>query len=184
MRKSKKEIKNRDIIVDLLKTCDVGRLGTVGADGYPMVKPLNFAYHSGSIFFHTALEGEKMEHIRRDDRVCFEVDLPMAYVRGADNPCSAEYLYRSVIIRGRARIIEDRDEKMFGLRRLMEKYQPAGGYGEFREDKLQITGVVRIDIEEISGKEDMGKGGIGERLREAIQDKETLPVVIDPEAAG
>jgi nitroimidazol reductase NimA-like FMN-containing flavoprotein (pyridoxamine 5'-phosphate oxidase superfamily) len=146
-----------------------------------MVKPLNFAFHGGSIFFHTALEGEKMEDIRRDDRVCFEVDLPMAYVQGGNNPCRAEYLYRSVIIRGRACIIQDRDEKIFALKCLMEKYQPGRGYGEFREEKLRITGVVRIDIEQIAGKEDMGKGRIRERLLEALEKREALPILIESE---
>jgi hypothetical protein len=40
----------------------------------------------------------------------------------------------------------------------MEKYQPEGAYGDFPEEKLNITGVVRIDIEEMVGKEDLGKG--------------------------
>ncbi len=181
MRKVRKEIKGMDVMIGLLNTCHVGRLGTVGDNGYPMVKPLNFAYHAGRIFFHTAQEGEKMEDIRRDSRVCFEVDLPIAYVRGVENPCRAEYLYRSVIIRGKAHIVEDRDEKIFGLRCLMEKYQPGGGYGEFREDKLRITGLVRIDIEEMSGKEDLGKDRIRERVMTALENREHLPVVI---AAG
>ncbi len=179
MRKSTKEIKDRDVTTGLLGCCHVGRLGTVGRDGYPMVKPLNFAYHSGSIYFHTAREGEKMEDIRGDDRVCFEVDLPIAYVRGGENPCRAEYLYRSVIIRGRARLVEDRDEKIFGLKCLMEKYQPEGGYGEFSEEKLEMTGLVRIDIEEMSGKEDLGKGGTRERLLRALEEGAPLPVVIE-----
>ncbi|MDA8214587.1 MAG: pyridoxamine 5'-phosphate oxidase family protein [Nitrospiraceae bacterium] len=45
MRKWKKEIKDKAVIIDLLNTCHVGRLGTIGKDGYPMVKPLNFAYN-------------------------------------------------------------------------------------------------------------------------------------------
>jgi nitroimidazol reductase NimA-like FMN-containing flavoprotein (pyridoxamine 5'-phosphate oxidase superfamily)/quercetin dioxygenase-like cupin family protein len=174
MRKSRKEIKDRDVIIDLLNTCHVGRLGTIGRDGYPMVKPLNFAYDPplphfskggqggfGKIYFHTAKEGEKIDDIRRDSRVCFEVDLPIAYVKGTESdPCKAEYLYRSVIIKGRAHIVENKDELISGLKCLMKKYQPEGGYGDFLEEKLNITGVVRIDIEEMVGKEDLGKEGM------------------------
>jgi len=156
VRRSKKEIKNKSIILKLLHTCHVGRLGTVGRDGYPMVKPLNFVYDEGRIYFHTALEGEKIDDIKRDNRVCFETDLPLTYVRAKNQPCEAEYLYRSIIIKGRAHIIEDRAEKLFALKRLMEKYQPEGDYGEIPEEKLRITGVVRIDIEEMTGKEDLG----------------------------
>jgi hypothetical protein len=158
MRRSKKEIKDKSVIIELLNTSHVGRLGTITKDGYPMVKPLNFAYHNGRIYFHTAKEGEKIEDIKKDNRVCFEIDLPIAYVKGTmSDPCKAEYLYRSVIIKGKAYIVEDRDERILGLKCLMQKYQPQGGYGDFLEEKLSITGVVRIDIEEMVGKEDLGK---------------------------
>lgn len=176
MRQSKKEIKDREVITRLLRTCIVGRLGTVTKDGYPMVKPLNFAYEEGRIYFHTAREGEKIEDIRRDDRVCFEVDLPIAYVRGDENPCRAEYLYRSVIVRGKASIVEERTEQVHALRLLMEKYQPEGGYGEFSEEKLRITGIVRIDIEEMTGKEDLGKGEAREAVLTALESGSELPI--------
>lgn len=181
MRRWKKEIKDKAVIIDLLNTCHVGRLGTNGKDGYPMVKPLNFAYHDGKIYFHTAKEGEKIDDIKRDNRVCFEANQPIAYVKGTkDNPCKAEYLYRSVIIRGRAYIIEDRAEKIFALRCLMEKYQPEGGYGgEFPEEKLQITGIVMIDIEEMVGKEDLCKERHKEAVLKVLDGKVQLPIALE-----
>jgi nitroimidazol reductase NimA-like FMN-containing flavoprotein (pyridoxamine 5'-phosphate oxidase superfamily) len=157
MRRSEKEIKDGAVIAELLQSCPVGRLGTVGKDGYPVVKPLNYVYHEGKIYFHTAKEGEKIEDIKRSDRVCFEVDLPLAYVKAEGLPCRAAYLYRSVIIKGRARIVEDREEKLRALKLLLEKYQPEGGYGEIPKSGLARTGVVRIDIEEMTGKEDLGQ---------------------------
>jgi nitroimidazol reductase NimA-like FMN-containing flavoprotein (pyridoxamine 5'-phosphate oxidase superfamily) len=179
MRRSNKEIKDSAVIFDLLNTCHVGRLGTTGKDGYPMVKPLNFAYHDGKIYFHTAKEGEKIEDIKRDNRVCFEADLPIAYVKGTEaDPCKAEYLYRSVIIKGRANLVEETDEQIFALKCLMQKYQPDGGYGDFLEEKLKITGVVRIDIEEMVGKEDLGKDELKEAAIKALSDKAKLPIVM------
>jgi len=101
MRKGKKEIEDRAVVIGLLNSCPVGRLGTNSKDGYPMVKPLNFAYSDNRIYFHTAKEGEKIEVIKRDRRACFEVDLPITYVKGDQNPCKAAYRYQSVIIRGK-----------------------------------------------------------------------------------
>jgi uncharacterized protein len=155
MRRNKKEIKDPGIIKELLETAPVGRLGTLDSDGYPMIKPLNFVYADGKIYFHTALSGEKIDHIRRNNNVVFEVDQPIAYVKGDRNPCTAKYLYRSVIIKGRATLIEDRTQRIFALKRLMEKYQPDGGYGDFPEEKLALTGIVRIDIDEMTGKQDI-----------------------------
>jgi nitroimidazol reductase NimA-like FMN-containing flavoprotein (pyridoxamine 5'-phosphate oxidase superfamily) len=182
MRKGKKEIKDRAVIIDLLDRCPVGRLGTNGQDGWPMVKPLNFVYREGRIYFHTAKEGEKIEDIKRDSRVCFEADLPIAYVKGsAMNPCKAEFLYRSVIIKGRASLVESPEERIVALSALMKKYQPGGGYGDFREEKLSITGVVRIDIEEMAGKEDLGKGAMREKALQALERGVSLPVTLEAE---
>jgi len=179
VRRANKEIKNQDVLIGLLNTSHVGRLGTITGDGYPMVKPLNFVYHGGRIYFHTAKEGEKIDDIRRDNRVCFEVDLPLALVKSKGSPCRAEYLYRSVIVKGRALIVEDLLERTEVLKRLMEKYQPEGGYKDFPEEKLRITGVVRIDIEEATGKEDLGKEEIRETVLKAMADQVHLPIVIE-----
>ncbi len=159
MRQLKKKIDDPAVIDRLLDAAPVGRLATVGPDGWPTVKPLNVARRDGCIYFHCAREGEKLDHIRRDPRVCFEVDLAVAYVRGtAENPCRASYLYRSAILLGRACLVEDETERRLGLDLLMAKYQPEGGYGDYLPEKLSLTAVVRIDIESVSGKEDLGKG--------------------------
>lgn len=181
MRQAKKEIKDKNIVINLLKRCHVGRLGTIGADGYPMVKPLNFAYHEGKIYFHSAKEGEKIDDIKRDNRVCFETDLPIALVKSKGSPCKAEYLYQSVIIKGRAYIVEEKAERLAALRSLMIKYQPEGGYGDFPEDKLALTGVVRIDIEHMTGKEDLGKENLREAAWKALEGSEQLPIVLERE---
>ena len=179
MRQAKKEIKDQGVIIGLLKTCQVGRLGTVGRDGYPMVKPLNFAYEHGKIYFHSAQEGEKIDDIKRDSRVCFETDLPIALVKSTGSPCRAAYLYQSVIIKGRAYPVEDPSERLHGLELLMRKYQPEGGYGEFPEEKLKLTCVVRIDIEKMTGKEDLGKEQLKEAALKALEEKAALPIVLE-----
>ena len=156
MRVAKKEISERKTVEGLLARCAVGRLGTVSGEGYPMVKPVNFVYHEGRIYFHTARKGEKIEDIKRDERVCFEVDLPLAFVRGEGSPCKADYRYQSVICTGRARLVEDGREKLDALKALMEKYQPEGGYGDFPEEKVALTAVIRIDVLTMTGKQDLG----------------------------
>ncbi len=181
MRQAKKEIKDMAVLTGLLNTSHVGRLGTIGADGCPMIKPLNFAFTGQRLYFHTAMAGEKMEDIKRDPRVCFETDLPIALVKSRSEPCKAKYLFRSLIIKGKARIVEDRNEKLTALRLLMEKYQPEGGYGNFLEEKLRITGVVCIEIEEMTGKEDLGNGAVRERILKILEEKKKLPVVMEPE---
>jgi uncharacterized protein len=179
MRVAKKEIHDQTIIEELLAGAPVGRLGTIGRDGYPMIKPLNFVHHHGRIYFHSAPEGEKVDAIRRDGRVCFEVDLPIAYVKSRGIPCKADYLFRSVIIRGRAHIVADREERVSALKALMQKYQPEGGYEGFPEDNLALTAVVRIDIVEMTGKQDLGKENERDAVLRILKDKPVPPAVLE-----
>ena len=177
MRQRKKEIKDKSVIDNLLRCATVGRLGTAGKDGYPRIKPLNFVHIDRAIYFHSAREGEKIDDILRDNRVCFEVDLPISYVKGRqDDPCKASYLYQSVIIYGKAALVGAEPERRKALSALMRKYQPGGGYGEFLEAKLAITAVVRIDIETMTGKEDLGKGALRERVLAGLQAGTPLPI--------
>jgi uncharacterized protein len=179
MRQAKKEIKQENIMHELLAVCHIGRLGTVDRDGYPMIKPLNFVYHEGKIYFHSAREGEKIEDINRDSRVCFEVDLPIAQVKTKGSPCRSHYLYQSVIIRGRASIVREEDERLSALTHLMKKFQPEGGFGNFPQDKLNLTEVIKIDIKEMVGKEDLGTGHLAEAARRALDEKQQLPIVLE-----
>ena len=152
MRKAKYEITGRARIEALLASCPVGRLGTLRADGYPTVKPLNFVYDGGKIYFHGAREGEKIEDIGRDPRVCFEIDVALDYVPARQQGCQATYRYESVIVRGTARILENQKERLAALDALMRKYQPEGGYSPYADDRLALTCVVCIDIKEMTGK--------------------------------
>ena len=90
-------------------------------------------------------------------RVCFEVDRPFVMERAKEHPCEACYHYQSVRIRGRAFLVEDHEEQMVALNALMRKYQPEAGCAEYRKDKFRITGVVCIENQEMTGKQDLGK---------------------------
>jgi nitroimidazol reductase NimA-like FMN-containing flavoprotein (pyridoxamine 5'-phosphate oxidase superfamily) len=79
---------------------------------------------------------------------------------------------------GRAYIVDAESERMHALKSLMEKYQPEGGYGEFVEVKLKITGIVRIDIEEMTGREDLGQEKLREAALDALENKAYLPVIL------
>lgn len=63
----------------------------------------------------------------------------------------------------------------------MEKHQPGGGYGEYTKEKLDKVGIVRIDIEEMRGKEDLGDERMKETVLKALRDKVFLPITIERE---
>jgi len=177
-RKPDKAITDAATLSNILNTCHVGHLATNGGDGYPMLKPINFAYRDGRVYFHSAREGEKMDHISSDKRVCFEACQPVAQVKARIHPCDSAYLYRSVIIKGLASIVEDPTERSEAFTSLMDKYQPEGGFGDYTEKRLGMTAVIRVDIESISGKEYLGKENIRDRAMEALNSGSPLPIIL------
>jgi nitroimidazol reductase NimA-like FMN-containing flavoprotein (pyridoxamine 5'-phosphate oxidase superfamily) len=156
MRHPERELKNRETMIALLERSPVGRLATVNPEGFPVIKPVNFLYLDGRIYLHSSTKGEKIEDIRRGSPVCFEVDDPIAYVVAGASACEASYYYRSIVIKGKAAFVGDRDKKMKILERMMEKYQPERDDGEIPIEILEKTAVIEILVQEITGKENLG----------------------------
>lgn len=140
----------------MLTQLPVGRMATINRKGMPVIKPVNFLYWEGKIYIHSSIQGEKIEDIQRRSSVCFEVDQPIAYVAAKGPACSGSYYYRSIIIKGNAAWVKDRNKKINILERMMEKYQPEGGYEGISEEALKKTDVIEIVPYEITGKENLG----------------------------
>ncbi len=140
----------------ILERSPVGRMATVNRKGIPVIKPVNFLYWEGKIYIHSSKKGEKIGDIRRGSPVCFEIDEPVSYVATDGSACRADYYYRSIIIKGSAAFVNQREKKMEILERLMQKYQPEGGYGPMRKEVLQKTAVIEISVDEVTGKEKLG----------------------------
>jgi len=156
MRRPEREIKDQETIKSILDQSQVGRMATVNRGGFPVIKPVNYLYRDGKIYFHSSRKGEKISDIRRGSPVCFEVDQPIAYVPAKGPACRASYYYRSILIKGKGSLVNSRKKKMEILERLMEKYQPEGGYEGIAEEILDKTAVIEISIEELTAKENLG----------------------------
>jgi uncharacterized protein len=155
MRKKEREIKDPQTVEALLYRTRVGRFAAVNGDGFPVIKPVNFLFRDGKIYFHSSMEGEKAAAIRGENRVCFEIDQPISY-KAAGQPCAASYYYRSVIAKGTAVFVDDPHRKIEILKQLVDKYEPGAGDGRMPDHILRQTAVVEIRIEEMTGKELMG----------------------------
>jgi nitroimidazol reductase NimA-like FMN-containing flavoprotein (pyridoxamine 5'-phosphate oxidase superfamily) len=141
----KLEIKSFSNIINFLNEEKVGRVASIDENGYPQIIPMNFAYvknnqidtqsdtkNFGSIYMHSYPIGEKIQNIKRNSKVGFEVDsyvcfLPSYYFHPTD-ASQADTLYISVVIKGTASVVQNTDEKAIALNALMNKYQKEGGY--------------------------------------------------------
>lgn len=106
---------------ELLKRAEVGHLATMGPEG-PYLVPLHFLYHKGSIYFHCGLKGRKLDNIKKDPRVCFQVEDVTAIVPH-ELPCSYSTRYASVLVEGAAQVVVDEAEKLALLEGLALKYK-------------------------------------------------------------
>ena len=146
----KQWIENREEIEQILDRASVGRLGVI-ADGEPYVVPVNFVYHDGCIYFHTGLEGRKLEGIAKDPHVCFEVDEEGEVVIN-EQACLSTAYYSRVIAWGTARILEQTEEKMKALELLIAKYAAGKTCEPVPEHALSIVNVCEIRIDKMTAK--------------------------------
>lgn len=152
MRRNDREITDRAEIIEVMKKCDVCRLA-LNDHGYPYIIPLNFGLTetNGTIelYFHSALEGRKVDLIQEDNRAAFEMDCShlLQYFQ-EKGYCT--YAYESVTGRGRISILGE-DEKMEALRLLMDHYHPNAN-APFNPAALPRTLIYKLTVEELTGK--------------------------------
>ena len=133
MRRSQCEITDKKSLEEILRRCRIGRLATIGADGYPYITPLNYVYWQEAIYFHCAHKGEKMDNLRRDDPGLFRGRYPAGLQGHAISipqgpACQVHQFYHSVIIRGRAEVVDSLEEKVGALNALMAAHERIAGF--------------------------------------------------------
>lgn len=118
MRRKNQYLSERECI-DILENCTSGILAVSGDDSYPYAVPLSYVFSDGRIYFHCAKQGHKLDGIKRNNKVSF-------CVVGRDNVIQSEFrtAFKSVIIFGRARILEDESEILNSIKILAKKYSP------------------------------------------------------------
>ncbi len=149
MRRSDKEIKDPGEIEAILQEAMVCRIAMAASD-HPYIVPVNFAVSDHHLYFHCAKSGKKIDMLRGNSSVCFEVDIPGDLVCG-ETACSWGMKYKSVIGFGQAYFIEGVGEKKKALDILMKKYAERGSF-DYADDALDKVLVIGVRIETISGK--------------------------------
>ena len=163
-------------MISFLNEQRVGRVASIDEQGYPQIIPMNFVYvkndlidtqsdnkNIGAVYMHSHPIGEKIENIKRNSKVGFEVDsyvcfLPSYYFHPTD-ASQADTLYISVVIKGNAAIVQDPDEKANALNALMKKYQKEGGYESLssKMGSVREVTVLKVVPDQIRGKYKIGQ---------------------------
>ncbi len=149
MRRKEKLLTDPAALDAIFERAQVCRLAFI--DGcMPYIVPLNFGYDGKALYFHSALEGRKIDILRRNADVCFEVETDIEIVPG-EEACNFGVRYSSIIGNGKAHFISDNMEKRHALDYIMKKYTNKTEW-EYSDSELGRVAVFRVDIIEMSGK--------------------------------
>lgn len=149
MRRIRQQLSEEENIGILHKSTS-GTLALMGDNGYPYAVPISYVYAEGRLYFHSALNGHKVDAIRKCDKASF-------CVIDKDEVHSEKYttFFRSVIAFGRIHIIDDETEKLATARMLGNRYNPnqEEALQKELENGLSRMLMIRFDIEHLTGKE-------------------------------
>ena len=140
MARKKQQLSELECI-EILKAEPRGVLSVLGENGYPYGMPMNhwFCEENGHLYFHCGMKGHRVDAIRKDERVSFCV-----YDQGFRREGEWALNIKSVIVFGRIRIVEDRQEAMEIVRRLSYKYTSDSAY---IEREIQTAGAATLCLE-------------------------------------
>ncbi|NIO20323.1 MAG: pyridoxamine 5'-phosphate oxidase family protein [Candidatus Aenigmarchaeota archaeon] len=149
MRKKNKEIKDENILESILRRATVCRIA-LSENNVPYIVPLNFGYKDNCLYFHSAREGKKIDMIRSNNDVCFEIDVDSEIVRG-ENACGWSMKYYSIIGFGKASFVEGSEEKRRALDIIMEHYSGKSSFN-YSEETVNNAAIIKVKIESMTGK--------------------------------
>ena len=152
MTKRERQITDEGQILAILDAARVLHLG-LAVDNEPYVVPMNYGYikEDGKLvlYLHSALRGKKLDMIRANSKVFFEMDCDLTPFEG-EKPCQYGLSYSSVMGKGTARIVEDVEEKKKAMSILMKTQ--TGRDFSFEDRLVQVVAVIRIDVDQYTAK--------------------------------
>lgn len=168
MRRHDREIVDSECVWEIIRRAEVCRVAFCGGD-WPYIVPMSFGILNETLYFHCASDGVKLDLLKANPNVCFEVETGVQVVPG-DQACGWSVRYQSVIGFGRASLVEDVDEKRAGLKALLARYEVLAQYKtdgvlaqyktdgetEIPQNILSETTIFRVDIHSLTGKESTG----------------------------
>ncbi len=149
MRKSEKEIYDPEIIQYVFERGDICRLGMIDGD-IAYIVPMNFGFDNKYIYFHSAPEGRKIDILKGNPLVSFEIDVDHK-IKESNSACGWSASYFSLMGRGKVEFIDDPEEKKRGLNLIMKKYSGKHDW-TFPGDMVAKTLIFRLSADHISCK--------------------------------
>lgn len=154
MRRKDKEIENRDLIEQIIVKAQVCRLG-LSNNNKPYIVPVSYGYDGTFIYFHTAVEGTKIDYMSTNPQICFELEHDVKIITNDSLACKWTHSFYSVIGFGTVQEITDHQHKVKAFNQIMMHY--SGKEWDFDDEMLNKTRLWQITIEQVTGKKSKDK---------------------------
>jgi len=155
LRRKDKEINSIEEKLEIIAKCKICRLG-LSENNHPYIVPLNYGYSFDNgkltLYFHSAIEGKKMDIIKKNNNACFEIDCDTKLIEG-EAPCDYGYEFKSIIGFGKIIILDTKEEKINGLNYLMKQQTGKDIKYDYNEKELNNVIVYKILVDEFTGKQ-------------------------------
>lgn len=152
MRRNDREMTEREKIEEIINKADVCRIAM--ADGnVPYIVTMNFGYMAEpkrKLFFHCAPQGRKLDILRKNNYVCFEMDIDHQIFKGGKG-CDWGMKFSSIVGYGNITIITESSAKIEALNCIMDHYDGGGNYS-YDERMVGKTTILMLDITEMTAK--------------------------------
>jgi nitroimidazol reductase NimA-like FMN-containing flavoprotein (pyridoxamine 5'-phosphate oxidase superfamily) len=156
LRRKDREIRDEAAMRDILKKGKYAVIAMArGNEPYLVTLSYGWDAEASSLWFHCAKEGQKLDFLKSNNRVCATVIEDLGYLEG-----QCEHSYRSLVLRGHLEAVTALADKKRGLCVLLSHLEadPAPILARNISDDASYDKVVmlRLRVEEMAGKESLG----------------------------
>jgi nitroimidazol reductase NimA-like FMN-containing flavoprotein (pyridoxamine 5'-phosphate oxidase superfamily) len=149
MRRQEKEVTDKQVIEDILTKSEICRIAIHDAE-FPYLVPLNYGYCNNTLYFHSAAAGKKLDLIRRNNKVCFEIEYSSRVIQHEES-CKWTTNYLSLIGFGEIEIMDDTVDKKKGLDIIMS-HNGKKTDNEYDDSQINNLVILKLTITGLTAK--------------------------------
>jgi len=154
MRRQDREITDINEKMKVIKKCKICKVG-LSENNMPYIVPLNYGYefcnNELTLFFHSAMEGKKLDIIKNNNNACFEIDCDTRLIE-SEQACNFGFAFKSIIGFGSIVILDNPDEKEHGLNMIMKHQTDNDTAYKFSPEQINHVCVFKMAVENFTGK--------------------------------
>lgn len=148
MRRKEKEIVEQNIIEEILSSSSICRVALFDNE-FPYIVPMNYGYKENTLYFHCALQGRKIDLIKQNNKVGFEIEHNHELITD-DVSCKWTTYFTSIIGNGFMEIVTNHKEKVAGLDILMQQHGKKDN--EYPDKAVEQVLVLKLKINYLTAK--------------------------------